>query len=135
MGIYNDTEMEVYKAKLNKTVAKALEFRDKAFGFKMTLENEANFMKGCIDTLRISYPELPPAKDLNTVDGYIKLKAAIKKLNEIIESVQGNAEYQTLQEMIESNETTEKAIAGVMQMIEEMVKTPEFAEYIKNGIA
>lgn len=135
MGLYTDAEIEVYKSKVNKTIAKATEYRDKAFDYVATLENNAAFMKGCIDTLRITHPDLPPAKNLNEFEGFKTLQNAIKKLNEIIKSVQeNNAEYQTIKEMISVNEETEKTLKEVMEMIEAIVKTPEFKEYIENGI-
>lgn len=136
MGIYTNEEMEAYKAKVNKTIAKALEYRNRAFDFKTSLEQDAAFMKGCIDTLRINYPDLPPAKNLEEVEGFKKLRAAISKLNEIIKTVQeDNAEYKTIQEMISVNEATEKTLKEVMGMIEDILKEPEFADYIKSGIA
>lgn len=133
-GLYTNEEMEYYKLKVNRAIAKAEQFKEKAVKFKLSLEKDADEMKKCIDTLKISYPILPPAKDINTVDGYIKLKDAIDKLDKIIAEAQSDDNYKVLSSLVSLNEKTEKTLNEVMGMLEDIVKTPEFAEYIKNGI-
>lgn len=134
-GVYSNEQIEYYKLKVNRAVAKAEQFKDKAIKFKQSLEKDADEMKKCIDTLKASYPILPPAKDINTVDGYIKLKAAITKLDKIIAEAQNDDNYKVLSSLVALNENTEKTLKEVMGMLEDIMKTPEFAEYIKNGIA
>ena len=135
MTIYKPEEMEQYKTKVSRTIAKAQHFKEEAIKLRISLEDDAKVMENIINSLRVKYPEMPKAKDLNTVPEYTALLAAIKKLNKVIEKAQDNNDYKEIADLQAINAETEIAIKGVLEMLEAIAKSPEFDEYIKSGIS
>ena len=76
--------------KRNADIKKLEDWLTQANELKADLENKADAMAICINKLRENYPDLPPAKTVDSVDAYNLLNTYISAVTKAIEKLKNN---------------------------------------------